>query len=216
MKKIILGLVAVLALGVLGLLGAAAMQPDHTHLERSIVVNANPVDMQYFAHDLKGVNAWSPWEGKDPNQTREYSEATQGVGAWYHWSGNDEVGEGKMVIKSAKEGEVAIDLIFIKPFEGQSVATINYAEQGDGMRVTWHFDQDNTFMSKLMMVFIDMDAMLGPDYEKGLALLKPLVEEAAVKRVAVETAAMEKAAAERHAAEAAAAGAEGEAAPAPE
>jgi hypothetical protein len=186
MKEIVLGIVGVVGLGVVGILAGASMQEEHTHLERSVVVDATPADMTYFSHDLKGVNEWSPWEGKDPSMERVYSDPSAGVGATYHWTGNDEVGEGTMTIKSVMDGEVAIDLHFIAPFEGDSVATITYVEQGDGMKVTWAFDQDNVLMSKVMMLFMDFEGMLGPDYEKGMELLKPLVEKAAAERVAKE------------------------------
>lgn len=179
MKKVLIGIGAALGLAILGLVGAAAMQDDTTHVERSIVVDAKPADLEWFTQDLKGINSWSPWEGKDPDQAREYSDPSSGVGAIYHWDGNDEVGEGTMTIKSIEEGKVVIDLHFIEPFETDAVITISYAAEGDGTKVTWALDQENGFGSKVMMVFMDWEDMLGPDFEKGLALLKPKVEQAA-------------------------------------
>jgi len=113
---------------------------------------------------------------------REYSDPSSGVGANYHWTGNHEVGEGTMTIKSIEERKVVIDLHFIEPFEGDSVATMSYAAEGEGTTFTWALDQDNDLSSKVFMVFTDMDKMLGGDYEKGLSLLKPLVETAALDR----------------------------------
>lgn len=184
MKKALLGIAAVLGLGVVGLAGAASMQEDHTHLERSITVAASAEDMSYFATDLKGFNEWSPWEGLDPDLKQEYSDPSGGVGATYKWSGNDDVGEGIMTVKTVEDAKVEHDLEFIKPFEGKAMATITWAPKGDQLEVTWAFDQDNGFGSKMAMLFMDMEAMLGADYEKGLAQLKPVIEKAATERKA--------------------------------
>lgn len=201
MKKVGIGVGAVVGILVLGVLGMAMSQPDKTHLERSITVAAAPEDMKAFAHDLEGVNAWSPWDERDPNLVRKYSDPKSGEGAWYHWSGNDDVGEGKMTIRKATDSQVIIDLQFIKPFEGKAVSTISWKAEGDGTKVTWGFDQDNAFASKMFMVFMDFEEMIGGDYEAGLAMLKPQVEEAAKKRIAAaKKAADEKAAAEKKAA----------------
>lgn len=186
MKKILITVLGVAAVGVVGMLGAAAMQPDSVHVERQVVVNASAVDMAPFASDLKKVNEWSPWEEKDPNAKKAYSPETTGVGAWYTWEGNDELGKGKQTIKSDEPGKVVHTLEFFEPFAGVADATIAYAEKDGKTTVTWGFDQQADFGFKLMLVFSDMDAMLGPDFEKGLSMLKPRVEKAAADRIAAE------------------------------
>jgi hypothetical protein len=65
---------------------------------------------------------------------------------------------------------------------------------------------DNGFMSKAAGLFMDMDAMLGPEFEKGLALLEPLGVAAASTRVEAERVEAERVQAERVAEEAAAQG----------
>jgi hypothetical protein len=207
MKKAILGLVAVIVVLVVGVVAAAMMQPDKIHLERQITIaDATAADMAPFAEDLKKVNEWSPWVGMDPNAAMTYSEKTSGVGASYSWKGNDQVGEGKMEVTTSEPGKVVHHLTFVAPFEGQADATIAYEEKDGGVVVTWSYDDPAPiFMTKVMSVFMSMESMLGPEYEKGLQSLKPLVEAAAAARVAAEKAAAEKAAAEKAAAEKAAA-----------
>ena len=196
MKKIVLGLVGLVAVAILGVLVMAMMQPDHIHMERTVQIAATAADMAPFAEDLKKVNEWSPWVGKDPNAAQSYTENTTGVGATYSWKGNDEVGEGNMAVKSAVPGKVVHHLTFIAPFQAEADAAIAWEEAGDGVSVVWTYDDPApTFMSKVMTVFVDMDTMLGPDYEKGLQNLKPLVESAAAERMAAEKAAAEAAAA---------------------
>ncbi len=181
---------------------ARSGQPDVTHLERSVTVTASGADVAAFTTDLKKVDEWSPWTGKDPNLVQEYSETTAGVGAWNTWSGNDDVGSGKMTLASIEDGKVVTDLAFYTPFEGEATATISWTTEGDQTAVTWAYDADADMMMKVMQVFMDMEQMLGPDYEKGLSMLKPLVEQAAKDRLAAEEAAKLAAAAEAAAEEA--------------
>ena len=182
MKKAAIGVLVVLLLVIGGVLGMASTQPDAIHVERSITITALAVDMAPFAEDLSKVNAWSPWEEKDPNVQKSYSEAMTGVGAWYAWEGNEEVGRGKQTITSQEPGKVTHRLEFFEPFESQADATIAYAMEDGTLNVTWSFDQAADFPTKVMTVFMDMDEMLGPDFEKGLGMLKPLVEAAAAAR----------------------------------
>ena len=46
----------------------------------------------------------------------------------------------------------------------------------------WAMDGESTFATKAIQVFASMDKMVGPDFEKGLAKLRPLAEEAARKQ----------------------------------
>ncbi|TPV96849.1 MAG: SRPBCC family protein [Myxococcales bacterium FL481] len=205
MKKILLTILGVTGIGLVGLLTAAAMQPDTVHVERQVTVAATAADVAAFAGDLKKVNEWSPWDEKDPNVKREYSSKTTGVGAWYAWEGNEDVGRGKQTIKSEEPGKVVHTLEFFEPFESIAESTIAYREQGGETTVTWGFDQTPNFVFKLVLVFRDMDAALGPEFEKGLNLLKPKVEKAAADRLAAANKKQAEAAAAAAAAKAAAA-----------
>lgn len=180
-KKIVAGIVGVGGLAIVGLLAAITMQPNHIHLERQVVINATSADMLPFARDLAKVNAWSPWDGKDPTLKRTFSDPTDGVGAWYAWDGNDEVGAGKQTITLEEPNKVVHALEFYRPFEGNADATISWTEANNQVTVVWAFDQEADFPTKAMTLFMSFDDMLGPDYELGMKQLKPLVEEAAAK-----------------------------------
>ena len=104
-----------------------------------------------------------------------YSDPASGVGAWYEWTGNDDVGHGKMAVKSIAENQVEHDLEFFSPWQSKSVITFSLTQSGDDTKVSWAMDENQQFMGKVMGVFMDMDAMLGADFDKGLKQLKPLV-----------------------------------------
>jgi hypothetical protein len=207
MKKVLLGLLAVLVLAVVVLLGLASTKPDTLAVSRSVVVQASPADVLPYAQDYTHFVKWIPWTALDPQQTVEFSDPPSGVGAWYTWKGNSDVGQGKMTILAVSLERVDSSLEFIEPFASKAASYITMVNQGQGQtEITWGFEQDNDLMGKLMMVFVDMDAMLGADFQKGLDSLKPMVEQAASERLAAEAAAeaAAKAEAERLAAEAAA------------
>ena len=182
MKKALVIVLGVLGLAIVAVAGAASMQPDQIHVERSITVSATPTDMQPFAEDLTKVNEWSPWERRDPDMEKTYSEKTDAVGATYEWKGNEDVGHGRQTIKSIEPGKVVHTLEFFEPFEGQADASILYTRAGNSLNITWAYDQEADFPTRVMTLFMDMDAALGPDFEEGLGLLGPLVEKAAAER----------------------------------
>lgn len=198
MKKILLGIVAVLAIAVGGVFVAALGQPDVLKLSRSTVVAATPADIYPLANDLKEWIRWNPWQDLDPNQKTAFSETTAGVGAWYTWEGNDQVGKGRMSVTVAEvDRKVGHRIEFIEPVPGTAETVFLLTPEGDGTTVTWSFESPNPFMSKVFGLFYDMEAMIGAYFEKGLARLKPLAEERAKAREEAERA---KAAAEQAAA----------------
>jgi len=103
-----------------------------------------------------------------------------GVGSMYAWTGNDKVGEGKMTIqKSDPPSQVLIRLEFVKPFAATNTAPFTFAPAPPGSKVTWAMDGENNFVAKAFSMFMDMDKMIGGDFEKGLAELKTIAETSA-------------------------------------
>jgi len=203
-KKLLIGLVVVLAV----LAGVISTRPDTFSVERSAMVQAAPEFAFAQVNDFHGWGAWSPWDKMDPSMKRTYEGAASGVGAMYSWVGNDKVGEGRMTIEESKQNElVRIKLDFIKPFASTSTTTFTFKPAAEGTQVTWRMEGKNNFVSKAFSMFMNMDKMVGGDFERGLASMKTASETAAAvaKKAAEEKAVAEKAAAEKAAAEAAAA-----------
>jgi len=182
----ILGALILIAVG--GVLVAASTQPDVLHVERSTTVAAAPQDVYPLIDDYHQFVKWSPWSALDPDQTTEISDPPGGVDAWYSWSGNEDVGSGKMTTTAVEENvKVVQDLHFIEPFESQAEVALTIEPRGeDQVEVHWTFDQESNLMAKAMGLFMDMDAMLGADFEKGLASLGTMAEAAAQDRLEAE------------------------------
>jgi uncharacterized protein YndB with AHSA1/START domain len=173
LKKISIGLGGLFALLSIVIAG----QPATFHVERSITMAAPPEAAFAHVNDLHAWAAWSPWEKLDPAMKRTYDGAPAGLGAKYAWIGNKEVGEGRMTIEKSEPGKlIRIKLEFLKPFEASNTATFTFEKTKAGNKTTWAMDGKNTFVGKAMSVVMDMDKMLGPDFERGLASLKAEAE----------------------------------------
>jgi hypothetical protein len=176
-KKVALGVLGAFVLAIVIVLALAAGKPDKIHVERSVVMKGTPAQVFPYANDFTKFTTWIPWTALDPNQTTEFSDPPTGIGAWYTWSGNDDVGSGRMELLLAEPDKVIHQLEFIEPFASRAQATLSMKAVDEGkVEVTWAFDQDADFGTKVMCVFMDMDKMLGPDFEKGLGNLQKLVE----------------------------------------
>ena len=95
-KKIILGVLALLGLAVAGFCVVVAMQPSDFKIVRTTTISAPPEKVFEQVNDFNKWDAWSPWAKIDPAMKKEISGAPSGKGAIYYWNGNDEVGEGRV------------------------------------------------------------------------------------------------------------------------
>ncbi len=183
LKKVLL----VLVVGVLGLVAVVATRPDSYHVERSIDVGAGAAALFAEIDDLRSWGAWSPWEKRDPAMKKTFSATTVGVGASYAWEGNKEVGKGNMTITESRPGErVAQRLEFLEPFKSTASSAFDLKTAGpSNTRVTWSMDGKNNFVGKVFSLVMDMDKMIGKDFESGLAILKQITEAKAVAAAAV-------------------------------
>lgn len=174
-KKIGIGVAVVVVVFLL----VVVTRPDTYHVERSKVISATPDAVYGHVADFQKWNAWSPWEKLDPNMKKTYGGTHNSVGATYTWVGNDKAGAGDMTIASLEPGKrVEIDLHFVKPFEDRSKTRFKFEPEGQGTKVTWAMDGNHNFISKAMCLFMDMDKMIGKDFENGLDSMKQVSEAA--------------------------------------
>jgi uncharacterized protein YndB with AHSA1/START domain len=172
-KKVVI----VIAVLIAAVLVVAATRPDDFSVQRSASIKAPPEKIYPMLADFRQWPAWSPWEKLDPDMKRTLSGPTSGPGATYAWQGSSEVGAGRMEIKQVTAPtKVEIQLDFIKPFEGHNRTDFTLVPRGDTTEVTWLMRGPAPFVSKLMGVFVDMDKMIGKDFETGLANLKAASE----------------------------------------
>jgi hypothetical protein len=178
LKKILVVLAAAIVL----LAIVVATRPTEYRVERSARIAAPAAAVYAQIADFHRWDGWSPWARLDPAMKTDYQGPPSGKGAAYHWSGNDKVGEGRMTITGEKPPEqLVIRLEFLKPWTQTSTTVFALAPEGAGTRVTWAMSGENGFVGKAMSLFMDLDKMVGPDFEKGLAALQALAEAEAAR-----------------------------------
>ena len=174
MIKIIAIVVVVLLAGVLIF---AATKPDTFRVQRAINIKATPEKIFPFLNDLHSFGTWSPYEKKDPAMKRTFSGPASGKGAVYEWEGDKNVGKGRMEIAdTAPPLNVTIKLDFVKPFEAHNIVVFTLEPKGDYTATTWAMEGPVPYFAKIMHVFLDMDSMVGKDFESGLTSLKAISE----------------------------------------
>jgi uncharacterized protein YndB with AHSA1/START domain len=174
----ILAIIAViLAIAIAIVLILAASKPARFSVQRATSVKAPPEKIFPLISDFHQWRSWSPYEDKDPAMKRSYSGADSGTGAVYGWEGDKNVGSGRMeILDASAPSKVVIKLDFLKPFEAHNTAEFTMLPQGDATDVIWLMHGPAPFVSKLMQVFMNIDNMIGKDFEVGLANLKRLTE----------------------------------------
>mgnify|MGYP002821430581 CR=1 FL=1 len=169
---VVVGLIAV-AIG--GVAVAASMQPDQLVVERNIDIAAPPEDVHAAVGDFKTFATWTPWDF-DPNMVVETSDPSTGVGAWYTWKGNQDVGSGRMELSKVEPLLLEVDLEFKEPMAGLADVTYTLTPNGDTTNLSWKMEMDQGFGGKVAALFMDMDGMIGADFERGLGRVKAKVE----------------------------------------
>ena len=151
-------------------------RPEIFRVERSAQVKAPPSVVYSLINDFQKWNLWSPWERMDPSVKTTVQGPTGVPGAVYSWTG-EKTGQGQMTLIENKTDElVSIKLDFIKPFAATNQALFKLESNTAGTLVSWSMEGKNTLMGKILSIFMDMDKMVGKDFEQGLANLDTVAQ----------------------------------------
>jgi uncharacterized protein YndB with AHSA1/START domain len=175
LKKILFALLGIIA----ALAVIVVLQPSDFRISRSTTIAAPAATVFEQVNDFHKWDGWSPWAKLDPNMKQSHEGSPTGVGASYWWSGNDQVGEGRMTLTESRPSEmIRIKLEFLKPFAATNTAEFSFNPDGNRTTVTWSMFGTNNFMAKAFGLVMNMDKLVGADFEKGLAQLKTVAETA--------------------------------------
>lgn len=175
-------IVAIIVIAVLAVLAYAASRPNSFSVARAAHIKAHPEKVAGLISDFHEWPKWSPWEKMDPAMTRTHSGNPSGKGAVYEWSGNKKVGQGRMEILGVSPSQIDIDLQFMAPWKAHNKTVFNFTPKDGGTAVNWVMTGASPFMFKLMGLFMNMDQMIGKDFEKGLAAMKQAAETASLTK----------------------------------
>jgi hypothetical protein len=177
---VLLALFAILVVAVGVLLAFASTKPDDFQVTRSTTIAAPAPVVFEQVNNLKKWDSWSPWVALDPDMKLTYAGPESGEGASFAWVGNKQVGEGRLTVTDSVPNEkVEFKLEMLKPLAATNSATFTFVPENDKTRVTWSMSGKHNLAGKAMCVFMDMDKMIGGNFEKGLSSLKTVAEKEA-------------------------------------
>ncbi len=173
MKKVLLGIVVVLVI-FLSFIGL--QKPDYT-ISREIFVKATPETLFPFINNSQKSNEWMPWKDSDPQMKMTYSGPAEGAGAVSSWESKGQMGVGKAEVVESQPGLLVVTrLTYEKPMQMVQLAEISLTPKDGGTVVKWSVTGQNNFMGRLFCFFMNMDKMVGGEFEKGLTKLKAMTE----------------------------------------
>ena len=149
---------------------------DYT-IERKLLINVATDKIFPYINNSKLANEWMPWAEMDSAMIMSYEGPQAGVGSISSWHSTGKMGVGSaQVIESVENKFVKTKLVYEKPMQMVQIATISLLPQENATLVQWQVSGKNTFMGRLFCLFINMDKMVGGEFEKGLHNLKKKVE----------------------------------------
>jgi polyketide cyclase/dehydrase/lipid transport protein len=178
LKKFLIAIAAIIVVFVV----VVALQPSDFRIVRSATISAPAPAVFAQVNDFHNWEAWSPWAKLDPAAKATFEGPSAGTGAIFKWAGNKEVGEGSMTITESRPSDlIRIKLEFLRPFEATNSAEFTFKPEGNRTAVTWSMEGKNNFIAKAVCLFMNMDKMVGGQFEQGLAQMKAVVEAAPKK-----------------------------------
>jgi len=170
-------IVPLAVLAVAAVLLYAASRPDSFRVERAASIRAPAAKVHALIADLHEFNTWNPYVRKDPNLKGRYRGAAAGPGSAYDFEGNHDVGRGSLeIVESTPPTRVAMKIDMVAPFEAHNRVEFTVGPRGEATDGTWAMRGPSPFVARLLGVFMNMDAMIGRDFEAGLANLKAVAE----------------------------------------
>lgn len=154
------------------------LAPKHEQVERTITIDKPVTEVFEYLVLLQNMEEWSPWAKKDPKAKHTYKGAGDTVGSVHYWeSTNEEVGVGEQEITQiVPNKEIFSAIRFKEPFQSQSIGYLKFKDEGAKTIVTWGYSARYKLVESLIMLFMDMETLLGGDFEQGLADAKVILE----------------------------------------
>ena len=174
--KIVVVLVAIVSVAAV----VALFTKNKYTLTRNIVINRSKPEVFNFIKLNKNQKSYSKWLSLDPNTKIELRGAEDGTpGAILAFESKDQkAGKGEWETKKVQEYErVEFELRFLEPFE--FVANGYFSTQeitGGQTRITWVYNSGMDWPMNFMLLFLDMDKIVGNDIQVSLASLKSQLE----------------------------------------
>ena len=175
LKKILIVLAIIIALPFI----IALFIKKEYAVEREIAIDRPKQEVFDYVKHLKNQDNYSKWATMDPNMEKTYKGTDGTVGFVAAWSSDKkDVGKGEQEIKKITEGErIDFELRFLEPFQSTEPAYMSTEAIADNKtKVKWGFNGRMPYPMNLMLLFMNMEEMIGSDLQTGLSNLKGVLE----------------------------------------
>lgn len=140
-------------------------------VERSRVVGASQKLVYNQIGILRNWENWSPWKEKDPKLQNSIEGTDAKNGAKMYLKGDPEKsGSGTIeIIQADPPYSMVYKMKFNLPFKMSSMGSfVLSSENPVRTRVLWTDHGEIPFLLRPMIMFMDMEVIKGPDFERGL------------------------------------------------
>jgi hypothetical protein len=174
LKYLGIGLISLIII----VLVVALFVPKDMVYEKSIRINAPIETVWENTNSLADLDKWNPWNEKDPEMKKGASGVDGTVGAEQSWdSDKKDVGKGKQIITNIEAPTLfETKLVFYTPYESEADAYVKLVDKGAQTNVTWGFKSVMPYPFNIGSLFMNMEEMMGDDWNKGLNKLKEISE----------------------------------------
>ena len=180
MKMIILKIVVVVVAVIAVMAVIALFTKNKYTLMRDIVINRTRQDVFAFIKLNKNQKLYSKWLSLDPNTKIELRGTEDGTpGSILAFESSDKkAGKGEWETKKISNNEyVEFELRFLEPYA--FVANGRFATESVSpaqTKVTWEYNGGMNWPMNFMLLFLDMDKLVGNDIQTSLVSLKNNLE----------------------------------------
>ncbi len=173
LKKILIGVGIVIG----GFLLYIAVQSSDFRISRELAIKATPEALFPLVNSARQANRWMPWMDSDPKMLIQYYGPEEGPGSKTTWDSTGKMGTGgAVIVESVLNKSVKTQITYTKPMDMEQMAEFTLIPNGNATIVRWVVTGKNSFMGRFFCFFINMDKMVGAEFEKGLGKLKTLAE----------------------------------------
>ncbi|AFD05300.1 SRPBCC family protein [Solitalea canadensis] len=157
---------------------AALIAPKGYSFKREITIN-KPVQLVFdYLRHLKNQDQFNKWVMMDPHLKKSFRGNDGEVGFVYAWEGNKQAGVGEQeIIRIENNRKIEVEVRFDKPMKGVAYTPFTTMPiSNNETKVTWGMSSKMNYPLNIILLFMNMDKMLGKDVEGSLELLKQNLE----------------------------------------
>ena len=176
-KKFFRFIFAFIGIVILGMLILGAVEPKDVEVVRHTVINAPKEVVFDQMVRFKNWPVWSPWSKLDTSMKNTFTGPDGQAGSIYHWSGNEKItGEVEIKNESVSGSKMNFSFKLIKPSESLTKGYLEARDSAGLTIATFSFTNHFDYPWNAMVIFMDLEKIMGKDLVKGLDNLKTYCE----------------------------------------